>query len=60
MVWAMIYYLNYPFLKNWTEDLGIVPASMDNAKKLLKNGEVLGVAPGGMREALRAVVKDIN
>ena len=42
-----------PFIKDWSMDLGIVPASMLNAKKLLKEGEVLGVAPGGMREALR-------
>ena len=42
-----------PVLKNWCQDLGLVPASMLNAKRLLEDGEVLGVAPGGMREALR-------
>ena len=42
-----------PVLKNWCSDIGLVPASNDNAKKLLRQKEVLGVAPGGMREALR-------
>ena len=42
-----------PVLKKWCDDIGLVPASLSNAKKLLRDGEVLGVAPGGMREALR-------
>lgn len=43
----------FPYLKNWCEDIGLVPASLENAKMLLQSGEILGVAPGGMREALR-------
>lgn len=35
-------------------DAGAVPASPAAAKKLLRDGHLLGVAPGGMREALRS------
>ena len=42
-----------PILQRWCFDIGLVPASIGNAQKLLQDEEVLGVAPGGMREALR-------
>ncbi|MCO4795286.1 MAG: acyltransferase family protein [Bacteriovoracaceae bacterium] len=42
-----------PFTKEWAPDIGIVPASHENAKQLLENGELLAIAPGGMRESLR-------
>ena len=42
-----------PKLEQIFLDLGLVPASVENAKKLLNEGHILGVAPGGMREALR-------
>ncbi len=42
-----------PVLRDWCDNIGLVPASLDNAKNLLRDGEILGVAPGGMREALR-------
>ncbi|MCP4501789.1 MAG: acyltransferase family protein [Deltaproteobacteria bacterium] len=42
-----------PKIKEWAEHLGIVPASPTTGALLLKEGELLGVAPGGMREALR-------
>ena len=42
-----------PILQNWCRDLGIEPASMHNAKKILRDKNILGVAPGGMREALK-------
>ncbi len=42
-----------PVLKKWCDDIGLVPANITNAKSLLKEGHILGIAPGGMREALR-------
>lgn len=42
-----------PKLAEWARHLGISPASPTTGAQLLKDGELLGVAPGGMREALR-------
>lgn len=42
-----------PLTKNLASDIGLVPASHKNAHKLLEDGELLAVAPGGMRESLR-------
>ena len=43
-----------PLLKNLAHRLGIVEGSMDDGIELLRdNGELVAVAPGGMREALR-------
>ena len=42
-----------PFVKNIFHDLGIVPASWDNSKQILLDGDILAIAPGGMRESLR-------
>jgi len=39
--------------KNWIPKMGILPASRENAKKILDDGHVLALAPGGMRESLR-------
>ena len=44
---------NFSVTKNFCENLGVVPASPENAKNLLKNGEIVSIAPGGMRESLR-------
>lgn len=43
-----------PKLKALAEQIGIQPATPQNAAQLLKEGRVVFVAPGGMREALRA------
>lgn len=42
-----------PGLGDKAADLGIVPAGPDVGRQLLDDGELVGVAPGGMREALR-------
>jgi 1-acyl-sn-glycerol-3-phosphate acyltransferase len=42
-----------PIVEQWCRDLGLYSASPTAAKELLQRGEVLGVAPGGMRESLR-------
>jgi 1-acyl-sn-glycerol-3-phosphate acyltransferase len=42
-----------PTLGQLVRDLGIVDTNFDGAVELLKAGEILAVAPGGMREALR-------
>ena len=42
-----------PGLAGWARRAGIVPASPDNGRRLLEEGHLVGVAPGGMREALR-------
>ena len=38
-----------PFLNKICEDIGLVPASLENARLLLSKEHILGVAPGGMR-----------
>lgn len=40
-------------LAHWVQALGAVPASPAIARALLSRGEIVGVAPGGMREALK-------
>ena len=42
-----------PWRRGRARRAGIVPASHENAHRLLANGHLVGVAPGGMREALR-------
>lgn len=42
-----------PITKKWAPDIGLVPASHENARKLLNDEELLAIAPGGMRESLR-------
>jgi 1-acyl-sn-glycerol-3-phosphate acyltransferase len=42
-----------PFLSREARNLGAVAGNPDAAKELLKAGEMVMVAPGGMREALR-------
>lgn len=42
-----------PVLYDFVEALGARVANPKTAEALLKNGELVGVAPGGMREALR-------
>jgi 1-acyl-sn-glycerol-3-phosphate acyltransferase len=43
-----------PGLRAVMRDAGAVPAAMDAGLKLLRDGHLLGIAPGGMREALRS------
>lgn len=43
-----------PGVRELMTDAGAVPAGMDAALGLLKRRELLGLAPGGMREALRS------
>lgn len=42
-----------PWLGNAARRLGIVPASPEAGRKILDEGHILGVAPGGMWESLR-------
>ncbi len=42
-----------PVLKGFAARMGIVPASPKAGEQLLREGHVLGVAPGGMWESLR-------
>lgn len=42
-----------PGIKEVMPRLGVVDADPDNARRLLEQGEIVVVAPGGMREALR-------
>ena len=42
-----------PWLKRLAREAGIMPASPDNGLQMLRDGHLVGVAPGGMREALR-------
>jgi 1-acyl-sn-glycerol-3-phosphate acyltransferase len=42
-----------PYLKEVVEAIGAKEGNRDNAKELLNQGEMVCVAPGGMREALR-------
>lgn len=46
-------FFRLPFLGELTEQLGGVEGSPANAETLLNNDELVCVAPGGMREALR-------
>jgi hypothetical protein len=43
-----------PLVRELMNDAGAVSASPESAKNLLREGHLLGVAPGGMREALRS------
>ena len=43
-----------PFLKGFATRVGIVEGTKQNAENLLANDEIVGVAPGGMKEALRS------
>ncbi|MBI2521979.1 MAG: acyltransferase family protein [Bdellovibrio sp.] len=43
-----------PYLQDWCWDVGLVPASPRNALELLQRGELVALAPGGMRESLRS------
>ena len=46
-------FFRLPYLGEWIQAVGATEGNPSNAKKLLADGELLGVAPGGMREALR-------
>ena len=46
-------FFKIPYLGEFIEELGAVDGFRNNALKLLQNNELIGVAPGGMREALR-------
>lgn len=41
-----------PVLRDWCYDIGLVPASPKNALELLERGELVALAPGGMKESL--------
>ncbi len=43
-----------PYVQDWCWEVGLVPASPRNALELLERGEVVALAPGGMRESLRS------
>jgi len=43
----------FPGLRRASRSAGLLPASPENGRTLLEEGHLLGVAPGGMREALR-------
>ena len=42
-----------PKISEWAYSVGLVPASVKNAKELLRRGEIVGLAPGGMRESIK-------
>ena len=42
-----------PWMAKWMNRVGVVEGNQKNAEKALKNGNLVIVAPGGMREALR-------
>lgn len=46
-------FFRVPFVSELVVKMGIVEGKHESAEKLLKEGELLSVAPGGMREALR-------
>lgn len=46
-------FFKLPYVGNLVEDLGAVEGNKNNAHKLINCGELLTVAPGGMKEALR-------
>lgn len=47
------FFFKWPYLAKLVEELGAKEGSSANAKELLEAGEIITVAPGGMREALR-------
>ncbi len=47
------YMFRIPVFRDLAQAYGFVEGSQQNAEKLLNNGELVLVAPGGMREALR-------
>ncbi|MEN8719939.1 MAG: lysophospholipid acyltransferase family protein [Oceanococcaceae bacterium] len=47
------YIFKIPLLRDLASAYGFIEGSQDNAESLLRNGELVLVAPGGMREALR-------
>ena len=47
-----------PILAQLMREAGVVPAGRESAMKLLRRGYLLGVAPGGMREALRSTATE--
>ncbi len=46
-------FFKIPILNEFVEELGITEGNPQKAKGLLRNNEIIVVAPGGMREALR-------
>lgn len=46
-------FFRLPLLREWAQALGMLPASPENGEQLLRDGRLLYLAPGGMREALR-------
>lgn len=47
------YMFKIPLFRDLATAYGFIEGSQDNAERLLRNGELVLVAPGGMREALR-------
>ena len=43
----------FPGIRRASSSVGLLPATPENGRQLLREGHLLGVAPGGMREALR-------
>ena len=46
-------FFRLPYVGEFTSELGAVEGNQENAEKLLNQDELVTVAPGGMREALR-------
>lgn len=46
-------FFKLPYLGEFIEALGACEGTQENARALLNNDQIIGVAPGGMREALR-------
>lgn len=46
-------FFRIPYLSQFVKSFGGVCGNKENAKKLLRSGELVSVAPGGMKEALR-------
>src|SRR5262249_2871829 len=44
----------FPPMARALNDIGIIPGDRQTAIDLLKRGELVGLGPGGMREALRS------
>lgn len=42
-----------PIVGGFAKNMGVVPANPEDAASLLNEGQILAVAPGGMREALK-------
>ncbi len=49
-----------PGLRSLALDMGIVPGEPDAGLRMLRQGHLVGVAPGGMREALRPTSERYN